>query len=86
MQNKWQVELFYGYEDGECGIFHSFIAEDPEPSAQNREVPEALAEMLGIESDSQDFNWDSMYIELPSTVVEKIKAEAIAEFLEHHKS
>lgn len=79
MQDRWKIELFYGYEDGESGIYHSFIAEDP--SIQNCTAPEALAEMLGIDKDSQDFNWNSMCIELPSTVVDRIKADGVAEFL-----
>lgn len=78
---KWQIELLYGYEDGECGIYHAFLAEDPDSSIDT-DAPAKLAEMLDTTSDSQNFNWDSMYINLPDSVVEKIKAAGVREYIE----
>ena len=77
---QYQIELFYGYEEGECGIYHAFEAVDP-AAANDEDMQEKLANTLGIETDGPNFNWDIMYIRLPDTVVAKIKADAVKEYL-----
>ncbi len=79
---KYQIELFYGYEDGECGIWHSFESHDPDAQTDGDEVKERLADSLDISSDSVDFNYDSMYIDLPESLVKKIKDDAVKEYME----
>lgn len=74
-----QILLYYGYEEGECGIYHAFEAVDPAGS-HDEALPEKLAEMLDVEPDSPNFNWDCMYINLPSSVVERIRQEAIRDY------
>ena len=83
---KYQIELFYGYEDGECGIWHSFEAHDPDAHIADDEVKERLAYSLDVSSDSDYFNYDSMYIDLPESLVKKIKDDAIKEHMEGFNS
>lgn len=79
---RYQIELFYGYEDGECGIWHSFEAHDPDAQTDGDEVKERLADSLDISSGSIYFNYDSMYIDLPESLVKKIKEDAVKEHME----
>lgn len=79
---KYQIELFYGYEDGECGIWHSFEAHDPDARIAEDEVKERLADSLDISSDSDNFDYDSMYIDLPESLIKKIKDDAVKEYME----
>lgn len=69
--NKHQIELFYGYEELEYNIYHAFLAKDPEEKCGD-EIADELAEMLEVKADGDSFDWDSMYIDLPDSVVEKI--------------
>lgn len=80
----YQINLYYGYEENECGIFHSFHAADPDDPYDEKvsdAIGQKLAEQLDREPDDDCFNYDSMYIDLPDSVVAKIKAEAIKEYL-----
>lgn len=79
---KYQIELFYGYEDGECGIWHTFEAHDPDARSDEAKIKERLADSLDISSDSVDFNYNSMYIDLPESVVKKIRDDAVREYVE----
>lgn len=82
---KHKIELFYGCERGEEGVYHSFLTGDPDDHSDLETVEKALADMLSLDPDDQSFNWDSMYIDLPDSVVEKIKAEGVKEYLENKK-
>lgn len=73
----YQINLYYGYEENECGIFHSFQAESPDAKVDTDEMRKALAEQLDVEADDDRFNWGSMYINLPESVVAKIQADTI---------
>ena len=84
-QEKYQVELFYGYQEGECGIYHSFELTDPDESADAGEMAEKLASLLDTKPDNSDFNFDTMYVDLPESVVKKIKADGVREYLERVK-
>lgn len=77
---KYQIELFYGYEEGECGIWHTFEAHDPDACSNEDETKERLADSLDVSSDSLYFDYDSMYIDLPESVVKKIKDDAVREY------
>ncbi len=82
VRKKYQVELHYGYQETDCGIFHSFVATDPEKPADVTEMGKTLAESLDTTVEDSDFNFNSMYISLPDSVVARIKEDAIKEFLE----
>lgn len=76
-----QVELFYGWQETECGTFHSFIAMDPEYII-NDDMGEELAEQLDTNTDDERFNWSSMRVNLPETLVRRIKQAGVQEYLE----
>lgn len=70
-----KIELFYGYVTSENGdVYHAFEALDPErDSAEDDAVVSDRAALLDTTSDDPDFNWDSMYIELPASLVKAIQ-------------
>lgn len=76
----YQIKLYYGYEESECGIYHSFRAEDPDGKVDSDEIAQCLAEQLDREADDEQFNYNSMYIDLPQSVITKIQADAIAKY------
>ena len=82
MNEKYQVELHYGYQETDCGIFHSFVAADPEEIVDVISIGGKLAESLDTTINDSNFNFDCMNIALPDSVVERIKNDAIREFLE----
>lgn len=75
----YQIRLFYGYEETETGIYHSFLADDPD-NGFCLERAEALANMLDVDVSADNFNWNSMHIELPESVVHRIKEEGVLEY------
>lgn len=76
----YHVELCYGYFEEECGIYHAFELVDPEEDFSD-DMEESLAERLEVEADSPNFNWESMRLNLPETVVDRIKADGVREYL-----
>lgn len=79
-QNNRQVLLYYAWEEGESGIFHAFNAADPASSVDEKEK-DALYEQLGITEDSSSsYNWNCMYINLPESLIQRIKAEGVEEY------
>ncbi len=82
MKNKkYHINLFYGYQNHEEGIFHAFHAENPTEHGHEDEIAVKLAQLLDTQYGSEDFDYDSMYIEIPASVVEQIKADAVNEFV-----
>lgn len=79
------ILLYYGFEDGECGIYHAFEAADPEATADDEAVADRLADMLDCEVGDDRFDFKSMLIRLPDSLVERIKEEAVKEYLESQK-
>lgn len=77
----YQIELHYGYQECEDGIYHAFEATDIEERADSREVAERLAGLLDCTPDDERFNWNSMYIALPEKTVERIKQEGRSEMM-----
>ena len=57
------------------------LSVDLDPAALD-EIEERLADSLDVSSDSVYFNYDSMYIDLPESVVKKIKDDAVREYAE----
>lgn len=70
-----KIKLFYGYVTSEDGrVCHAFEALDPERDpAEDNAVVNDLADLLDTTPDDPDFNWDSMYIELPASLVKAIQ-------------
>lgn len=83
---KYQIALFYGYEEGESGTWHSFSAEDPECIREHGEIETELADQLGLEAGSDNFSCDYIFINLPDTLVERIKMHGVVEYFKKHKN
>lgn len=77
-----QVKLFYGWQETENGIFHYFEAVDPIKKGTG--VERRLAESLDTNTESADFNWDWMYVNLPESLIQRIKRDAVAEYIKDH--
>lgn len=88
MSDGYKVELFYGYEDHEQGIFHAFEAVAPGASVDQFAMQQRLADALDCTAEDIDegrFNYNSIYINLPDELVAQIKADAVKEYLEKEK-
>lgn len=83
-QKKYQAEIFYGYQECEDGIYHAFELTDPDTRKDEDDMAEKLADLLDTEPSDDRFDYDSMYVALPESLVERIKAEAIMEYQEKH--
>lgn len=77
----YQIELRYGYQECENGIYHAFETSDIEECADSREVAARLAGLLDCTPDDERFNWNSMYIALPEKTVDRIKQEGRSEMM-----
>ena len=84
--SEYQIKLFYGFEETECGIFHAFEAIDPEVGHDDAVIAEKLAEDLDNEPDSDNYACRSMYVNLPVTLIERIKQDALKEYIEGVKT
>ncbi len=80
-QKPYQIELFYGFEECEDGIWHAFEVCDPDTFPCEDEIGQKLANTLQVSPNSFSFKFDSMYINLPESVVEKIRADAVKEYI-----
>lgn len=40
-----KILLYYGFEEGECGIYHAFEAVDPEAPGDDGGIADRLAEV-----------------------------------------
>lgn len=86
MWNKqYGAMLFYGYEETECGIFHSFDMTDEYDEVKADSLVERLAELLDCEPGDERFNWNAMYVHLPESLVDRIKRDAILDYKEKEK-
>lgn len=79
-QKKYQIELFYGYQECECGIYHAFEAMGLGEQKDSDKIAVALAQLLDTTPDDENFNWGNMLIALPAGVVEEIQADALAKY------
>lgn len=92
-RSDYKVELYYGYEETDCGIYHAFEAVGIGDGVDSDEMCNDLAMSLDCleindyneEVLSERFNCDSMLIALPQSVVDQIKSDAIKEYLESQK-
>ena len=74
---KENIQLYYGYQETEDGIYHSFSAEDPKNLPDNSNIADELAGLLDTTPEDQRFNWNVMEIRLPDTVVERIRSSGV---------
>lgn len=78
---KYQINLFYAWENGENGIYHAFETTDPNMEANPYKIEEKLADLLYLKPDDENFNIKNMNISLPDSLVERIKADGVREYL-----
>lgn len=79
--SKECVTLNYGYQETENGIWHAFEATDPSDHVDTDKMTHHLAKLLDTTSDDNRFNWSSMDIRLPDSLVRKIKEKGVMEAL-----
>lgn len=85
MKNMKQIQLFYGWQETEEGVFHAFLTEEVDTKVNDAEMKAKLAEMLDTTPGDQRFNWNVMPIALPEGLVEAIKAQGVKEQQERMK-
>ena len=73
----YQAELFYGYQECEDGIYHSFELCDPSEKWDADDAAEHLAEQLDCTPDDDRFNWNSMYVNIPDALIERIRRDFV---------
>lgn len=76
-----KILLYYGFEEGEYGIYHAFEAVDPEAPGDDGGIADRLAELLDCKVGDDRFDYNSMLIQLPASLVSRIKDDAVKEFL-----
>lgn len=80
---RYEAELNYGWQNSHdtYETYHAFEVTDPDVSADSEEIGKKLAEMLDTTPDDDDFNWNSMYVRLPDSLVRKIQSGTINEIM-----
>ncbi len=81
-QKEYHVKLYYGYqtiEDGET--YHALEAVDPEKKVSEVRMEKELAEALDTTRRDDRFNYGSMLVRLPDSVVKRIKRDAVDEYI-----
>ena len=80
--NNYQIKVFLGYEDSDYGVSHSLTLADPD-NCDIGQIVDRLADELGIEEDGEsEFDWNEFDFALPQTLVDRIKKDAVEEYLE----
>lgn len=86
LNKEYQIELLYGLVDQEYTTHCAFEVIDPEaatdlsPAVQDAESK--IAEALDVDPNSQDFALSYEHLTLPSSLVERIKADGVQEYRE----
>lgn len=80
-RKPYHIELCYGYQECESGIYHSFEAVDPLAPLDDEKIAHKLSATLDTTPDDVNFNHNSMQILLPEEVVERIRTDAVNDFL-----
>ena len=78
---NYQLELYYAYENGGCGIHHAFELADTDYANDDDAFAEALAKRLNTDVNSDSFYCNSVYITLPDDLVAQIKGDGLKEYL-----
>ena len=77
----YQINLHYGYQECEDGIYHAFEVSDIEDVVDSDQIAEKLADALDCTPDDERFNWNSMYIALPKQTVNRIEQKEHLEIM-----
>ena len=80
-KKTYRIELYYGYQECESGIYHAFDAVDPHGHHDDEKMAVKLSDTLDTTPDDDNFHYNSMRILLPSSVVARIRADAVNDFL-----
>ncbi len=80
-ERPYHIELYYGYQECESGIYHAFDAVDPQGKHDDEKMAVKLSDTLDTTPDDANFHYNSMHILLPASVVAKIRADAVNDFL-----
>ena len=68
------INLHYGYQETESGIYHAFEATDEGRIFDSNAIADRLASDLDVDRKDPDsgFNWNTMMISLPEETVSRI--------------
>lgn len=68
------INLHYGYQEMESGIYHAFEATDEGGSFDSNAIADRLASVLDVDRKDPDsgFCWNTMMISLPEETVSRI--------------
>ena len=79
----FDVELNYGWQNSHdtYETYHAFELTDPDEQADSGLIANTLANALDTSPDDDDFNWNSMYVRLPESLVKKIQLCFINEIM-----
>ncbi len=80
-RKPYHIELCYGYQECESGIYHSFVAIDPLGQHDDEKMARKLSATLDTTPDDASFKHNSMQILLPAEVIERIRVDAVNDFL-----
>lgn len=80
-EKTYRIELYYGYQECESGIYHAFDAVDPHGQHDDEKMAAKLSDTLDTTPDNANFHYNSMHILLPAGVVARIRADAVNDFL-----
>ena len=77
MRSNYKVELHYGYQESESGVYHAFELADRSEHIDCEKMGEDLASRLDTTAEDQNFNWDLMDVAIPTATVERIRSSVI---------
>lgn len=82
MEIKYIVNVYVGVESGADGTSTAVVLADNEPDRLDKAVDQ-LEEALDIreDDDSGDFNWNVFHCQIPDSLVEQIRKDAVKDYL-----
>ncbi len=81
-RKEYRVNVYFGYqtlEDGET--YHALEAVDPDKKVSEARMEKELAEALDTTRHDDRFDYGSVLVRLPDSVVRRIKRDAVEEYL-----
>lgn len=78
-KRDYAARLCYGWEETDCGIFHSFELTPENDDVDSGEMKKILMNSLDAQEDR--FDWNHIPVRIPDALVAQIKADAIVEYL-----
>ncbi len=80
-EKRYDVLLYYGYQVTEDGsVYHAIEAVDPKKKISERRMEKLLAEALDTTRCDDSFDYGSMLVRLPDSVVRRIKEDGVNEY------